>query len=241
MAVAVGDTLGFPAKFIVVRTDQVIRTPDWATYARMGATGLGGNGANTNSGAGGGGGGGFAGTNIFKASPGALITVRFTSTGTIVDGLGYLLTGGAGGTPPVNGVGGTAGVGSGGDINFIGGAGGTATSGWTGAGGSAAGRGGPGQAGGAGSGTNGNGSAGCPSSGYLSGSSTGGSANSVVAVDNPALTSIGQLRLLVGFTGGNTANNSVAGGDGGAGGAGITASSPYTNTGGAGFALLEFW
>jgi hypothetical protein len=223
------DTTTFPARYMVVRSDQPIRVPDWATYARMGASGAGGNGFGISGGtnAGSGGGCGFAGSNAVKATPGALINVRFDGTATVVEGLGYSLRGGNGGNGS-SGVGGAAGIGTGGDVNYTGGSGGGGGAGVA-PGGGAAGRGGNGSGG-----SNGIGGQGAPGIGYLTGSSGGGGATPGAIGTTPAAT-FGIALIPVGV-----ATSGAVGGDGGGGGGG--SSTAGTNpAGGAGFALIEFW
>lgn len=239
IAVAVGDTLGFPAKFMIVRASQAIRVPDWATYARLGATGKAGNTMNTNrTQYYGSCGGGFAGTNIIKATPGTLINVRFDPAGTIIDGLGYLLVGGNAGDATTASAG-APGVGTGGDLNFTGGLGAAPPgAGNPAAGGAAAGRGGNG--GNAAGSVGGNGS---PGVGYLSGSSGGSGVTPGTGGTFTTSATLGTVAATIGLpgtTGG--AQNGNAGADGGAGASsGLLAGTPTVTQGGAGFALIEFW
>lgn len=239
------DTTGFPAQYVIVRSNQSVRIPSWATYARIGATGRGGNGAVTVNGAGGGGGGGFAGSNIVKAQPGGVINVRFDTVGTVIEGLGYQLIGGNGAAPVSNGLAGLGGIGSGGDVNFNGGDSGICSvgSGTGGAGGGgAAGRGGAGTVGNSSGGSviasGGNGGAGL---GYLSGAS-GGGGGSIPGTRGTTIstTPLGVTLLVVGQDGKGASNNDFSGGDGGGGGAGEP-NATYPNAGGAGLALIEFW
>lgn len=237
------DTTGFPAQYVIVRSNQSVRIPSWATYARIGATGRGGDGGVAASLAGGGGGGGFAGTNTVKAQPGGLINVRFDAVGTVIEGIGYQLIGGNGSAPAGTGFVGSGGVGSGGDVNFTGGAGGGATSTGGGGGGGAAGRGGAGSVGGSSTtstgGAGGNGSAGV---GYLSGASGGGSSSNSSGSrgTNPVTTAMGAVLITVGQDGKGASVSDVGGGDGGGGAAGQAAAT-FPSLGGSGFALIEFW
>jgi hypothetical protein len=231
------DPAGFPAKIFLVRTDQVVKLPDWCTAVRMGATGAGGDGiqAGTSAPASGGGGGGFAGTNQLKVANGT-INVRFDPVlGTIVEAFGYTLIGGKGAAAPNGSTGGAGGVGSGGDVNFNGGAGASSVaSGSPGGGGGAAGRGGNGSAG-----TVSLGGQGAPGVGYLSGSAGGGAANTNAAgAAGAAVASVGPL-IVVGLAG-STGQDTSQGGDGGGGGGGNQRTTSV-RTGGAGFALIECW
>lgn len=266
LAALVADPTSFPAKVMLVRSNQVIQVPAWATYARMGATGAGGNGSLDNGTTGignGGGGGGFAGSNQIKVTPGAAITVSFTGSATVIEGLGYRLVGGNGGNSTANnggqGVGGTA---SGGDVNYTGGNGGAGTSANTaGSGGGAASRGGNGVNGVNSNGGPQGGSNGGPGSGYLSGGGGGAASNcnGSIGPSNGAcppppawpttsVGTLGQTGLMVGTASGfaNSANTSTyQGGDGGGGGGSWTQSSisltPGPCNGGAGIAVIEFW
>lgn len=242
------DPSGFPAEFVIVRTNSLIRVPGWATYARLGATGKGGNGfVSSVSGAmcGGGGGGGFAGTNVVKVAPDSPIKIFFDGTATMVDGIGYRLIGGNG-ADATSGSGAAGGVGSGGDVNFNGGVGGTATGAGAGCGGgAAAGRGGNG-GGGASSSTAGGGGNGSNGSGNLSGSSGGGGGVSSSGSTNSnggnagaiPTQSLGGAVITVGQS---TLTRSGADGGGGSGGQNTFSATLIPATPGDGFALIEFW
>lgn len=234
---AVADPLGFPAKFILARTDQAIRIPDWVQYVRMGATGKGGDSVNRSATPyyGGAGGAGFAGTAVVRAVPGALIYVRLDPTGMIVEGLGYRLIGGRGADGTTSS-GGTGGLGSGGDVNFSGGNGAAPTGSTSGSGGSAAGRGGAGISASTGSTQ---GPSGSPGSGYLSGAAPGGSSNTSLPglVGSSGAQSVGSALITVATP--QPAGVSD-GGDGG-GGAGSNMNTNGASLGGAAFALIEFW
>jgi hypothetical protein len=233
IAVSVGDTLGFPAKFIIARSSQQIRIPAWASYFRVGVTGNGGAGKNDGTAPTGGGGGGFAGTNIEKAVPGALITVRFDTSAVTVDCPGYVLSAGHGASSTSLTVVAPGGVGTGGAVNFNGGAGGLGSSGYSGGGGGAASRGGNGGAGGSAS----NGVFGTPgvggnAYGYMSGGAPGGN-GSAATIQPPASANVGVIGAPIIFLATESAFGGLPG-DGGGGGVGLTGGS-------AGIALIEFW
>lgn len=231
-----------PALVLVVASTNTVRPPKWASYMRVSAVGSGGNGTVSNAGAGGGGGGGYAGTNIVRASPSAIVDVSISVAGvTSVNFQGYALTGGRGANG-ASGNGGAGGVGSGGDLNFTGGNGGnhTGTAGFAGGGG-AAGRGGNGvsapNASGTGNSIGGNGGLGAD---MLSGGSGGGSAATPGAIGASPLTPIGGALYFIGEAGKSTGAFNAGGFGGGGGGAQPTGTANPTN-GGAGFAVIEFW
>lgn len=248
---AVGaDPTGLPAKFMLVRTNQIIRVPDWATYARMGATGAGGVGftGNSVSYAGGGGGGGFAGSNAVKVTPGQPISVSFTAAGTIIEGLGYRLVGGNGANANNTPAAAPGGVGSGGDVNFNGGNGGAAAAVQCAAsGGSAASRGGPGTAG-VPTSTSGQATAGVqggPGADHIGGGSGSGcgyyygttAAGGAVGT-SPTAATLGSGVITVGLPATNWNGADCGGGSGGYADSQFPAS-PITA--GAGLAVIEFW
>ena len=227
------NTADFPAMVLFVRSDQIIKLPEWCTYVRMGATGKGGDGAHagTSAPAASGGGGGFAGTNTIRAPFGGVINVTFDAVGTNVNAFGYSLIGGNGAPANLN-TAGAGGVGSGGDVNFNGGSGVAGVSSSSlGGGGGAAGRGGNGSAG-----AQNIGGTGAPGAGFQTGAAGGGARTTAgnVGASTPRLGAI----LSVGLPG--AVGTSSAGGDGGGGGGGNTDSAGPRN-GGAGFALIELW
>lgn len=240
------DINGFPAQYMIVRTDQQIRMPSWASFYRAGATGNGGRGAISATQAGGGGGAAFSGTATVpeKAAPGTLINVRFEAAAVVVEVLGYRLFAGHG-ADTSSGNAGVGGVATGGAVNFNGGKGGAATSGagsW-GAGGSAASRAGPGVAS-ADTATSGTiGAQGTAGLGYFSGSAPGGSAYPATGTQQPQPSpnlptsggTVGAPVLQI-----SAPSNACSGGDGGGGSGGVESAS-RPNIPGPGFAILEFW
>ena len=243
-----GDITKLPSKVVVVRSAQIVRVPDWATFARMGATGSGGQGSSstlTSTYGNGGGGGGFSGTNAVKVGPGTSINIFFTSAATVIEGLGYRLTGGNGGdgNSAFSGAG-IGGVGTGGDVNFNGGNGGSAiNTGATGGGGGAASRGGAGVQGGSPtSGASSGGQGGQGSSNIGGGSGGGcGALNGARGSVGPVGSSVASTTFGVGVITVGLAGSDVAGGDGGGGGGSQIQATFVPNNGGAGFAIIEFW
>lgn len=237
------DVTGFPAQFIIVRSDQQIRMPSWASFYRAGATGNGAAGSfSAANAASGGGGGAFSGTQTApeKAAPGSLINVRFEAASVIVEVLGYRLSAG-------HATGRNGGVATGGAVNFSGGDGGIATNGtgsWAG-GGSAASRAGAGVNAVNTSTTAGAGALGTAGLGYFAGSAPGGTgyptANAVAPQSSPNFPTVltGTLGLPVLQIAGTA--NACRGGDGGGGGGGTGDATNYPTSGGPGFAILEFW